>query len=800
MIKRLDTTIKWLIVGGFITLPYTHFKWIPDLGTTRPVAIFFFAAAFGLVMLKGVVTNRGNPKNVLHWMLGWDNWPMLRWWVGLIVLGVLSTIATFFYGLPVQALLRLLGYVAIFVTLFIGAYSLPRFGIRTIARYIVIGYLPVLVYAAIEVLSLGGNGWAWTIVSWVRNNFIVPFPYSNRLTLLATEPSFVPYQLLLLVLLLPFVSERWLRWSGWALVVIVLVYTKSATLFGLTIIYLSLWGLFSLRRPLLAWLTGIVTGVMGAGILANWLVPAFSNYVQRVTNAWLHTGRIFGWINSGSIRLSYIMSLVYTIVDTHGIGLGIGQYGLFWKDIYLRHINYQAFDWYGEVATALRAPISAYYMKPWSVILGVGVDLGLLGLVLLVGFFWQIFRMLTTPRHRALFFTCLVALASAYPIVTPHVWLALALLAGFGSNPLGLIKEEKWDLSGLITKIKGILIRNRKRTTIFSLLLSIILILMSTIVMFNQANAKTVWRTQSLTLEGVINPLGGYAYEAHTGHSELSVAPNHPSPALVLEDGIPLPGPANTTLDPTISKIGKGSYCFWLSMVIFSTSDNSDPRTNGRHYEFSYPVTSTFVGKNTAFFLYFITVLVIAFTIVWLAMNNIGKLKRNRKRTTIISIILSTILFLTSTYVMLNQASPVSPWRTQSLTLEGAINPLGGYAYEAYTGHPELSVAPNHPSPALVLEDGIPLPGPADANPDTTITKIGKGSYCFWKFMVLFSTSDNSDPRTNGRYYEISYPVTYMGNFIAFSLYFITVLVVAFTIVWLVNKNREFSEKEKSTP
>jgi len=156
MVKRLDTAIKWLIAVGFITLPYTHVKWIPDLGTTRPVSAFFFAAAFGLVMLRGVVANRGNPKGILHWMRGGDNWPMLRWWVGLIVLGVLSTIATFFYGLPVQAFLRLLGYVAILVTLFIGAYSLPRFGIRAIARFIMLGYLPVLVYAVIEVLSLRG--------------------------------------------------------------------------------------------------------------------------------------------------------------------------------------------------------------------------------------------------------------------------------------------------------------------------------------------------------------------------------------------------------------------------------------------------------------------------------------------------------------------------------------------------------------------------------------------------------------------------------------------------------------------
>jgi hypothetical protein len=68
--------------------------------------------------------------------------------------------------------------------------------------------------------------------------------------------------------------------------------------------------------------------------------------------------------------------------------------------------------------------------------------------------------------------------------------------------------------------------------------------------------------------------------------------------------------------------------------------------------------------------------------------------------------------------------------------------------------------------------------------------------------MVLFSASDNSDPRTNGRSYEFSYPVTstFVGKNTAFFLYFITVLMIVFTIVWVVNKNRDFPEKEKSVP
>jgi SAM-dependent methyltransferase len=62
-----------------------------------------------------------------------------------------------------------------------------------------------------------------------------------------------------------------------------------------------------------------------------------------------------------------------------------------------------------------------------------------------------------------------------------------------------------------------------------------------------------------------------------------------PSTAVVLEDGRPLAGPANALHDD-IRRIGGGRFSFWYDYVYFSTSDNSDPRTNGRSYEIEYAV------------------------------------------------------------------------------------------------------------------------------------------------------------------------------------------------------------------
>ncbi len=56
-------------------------------------------------------------------------------------------------------------------------------------------------------------------------------------------------------------------------------------------------------------------------------------------------------------------------------------------------------------------------------------------------------------------------------------------------------------------------------------------------------------------------------------------------------------------------------------------------------------------------------------------------------------------------------------------------------------------------SRVVLLEDGTPL-GEAHALHDD-IRKIGNGRYSHWGETLFFSTSDNTDPNTNGRQYEV---------------------------------------------
>ncbi|GGI23879.1 hypothetical protein [Bradyrhizobium guangdongense] len=74
----------------------------------------------------------------------------------------------------------------------------------------------------------------------------------------------------------------------------------------------------------------------------------------------------------------------------------------------------------------------------------------------------------------------------------------------------------------------------------------------------------------------------------------LTDSPDAPRAAtlVVLEDGHPL-GPGHTELSE-ITYNGSGRYRYWSSpqegrILVFSTSDNSDPNTNGRTYRIVDP-------------------------------------------------------------------------------------------------------------------------------------------------------------------------------------------------------------------
>jgi hypothetical protein len=53
----------------------------------------------------------------------------------------------------------------------------------------------------------------------------------------------------------------------------------------------------------------------------------------------------------------------------------------------------------------------------------------------------------------------------------------------------------------------------------------------------------------------------------------------------------------------------------------------------------------------------------------------------------------------------------------------------------------------------MLLEDDTPLTAPHTAHDE--IRRLGRGRYSHWGRYVYFSTSDNTDPRKNGRVYKL---------------------------------------------
>ncbi len=429
----LSKPIRLVLIAAFVLLPFTHLRLLPDLGTTRPISSVLFVLAFGMICLEYVLNGLGSLRSTIFNLQGWK---ILRYWLVLIGLGIISVLITPLYGNFFQAINRLLGYLIIFTTLYCALYALNRYGIKPIALWISLGYLPALLYGCIETLASFNLSWALTIVQTVRQYVIVDKTWSGHVALFATEPSFVSFQVILLIAILPFLEQRWLRWTNLAVIFLSFFFTLSGHVVLQVIIYLIVLGFLSFKRITRL---RVAAGVAAFGVLSAlgyFLITPIQAAAQVIFSRLMEIKRLQDMTLSASIRGSYLANLVFTMIDTHGLGLGIGQYGQFWKEIYLRHINFEPLG--NEVIIALN---STEYMRPWSVILGIGVDLGVVGLALILGFLYEVWHSIRnigshSAHGQAIWVSSVIALIGAYPIVTPHVWIALALLAGLGARQL----------------------------------------------------------------------------------------------------------------------------------------------------------------------------------------------------------------------------------------------------------------------------------------------------------------------------------------------------------------------------
>jgi hypothetical protein len=270
--------------------------------------------------------------------------------------------------------------------------------------------------------------------------------------------------------------------------------------------------------------------------------------------------------------------------------------------------------------------------------------------------------------------------------------------------------------------------------------------------------------TQPLRLERM-QPAGELAYVVQLDQiSRYLSAPSDDTDApqrsrgLVLEDGAPL-GPAHSLHDG-IRQQGRGQFSHWQNWLLFSASDGSDPRQNSRTYVFEARYflvepyrTAASVAIAALASLVAVLAIVASKKPVWNAIRIVLKrptaLERVIRGGAAIALVLSALGFY-GCFSGVPITVSIEP---------NSIQPYGGRAYAApvepplwflWTPHDSL-VAPVQ-SNMVLLENGIVV-APAHAQ-HVLIQKSGAGAFSDWGGQLVFSTTDNSDPRQNGRIYS----------------------------------------------
>ena len=94
----------------------------------------------------------------------------------------------------------------------------------------------------------------------------------------------------------------------------------------------------------------------------------------------------------------------------------------------------------------------------------------------------------------------------------------------------------------------------------------------------------------------------------------------------------------------------------------------------------------------------------------------------------------------------------VLPFRKPYIGFLTQMNPETGHCYTSQLPDSLLSDADGC-SRLRIFEDGFPLA--TRGSHHDKVRNVGVGAFSHWGNHIYFSTSDNSDPRTNGRVYSV---------------------------------------------
>ena len=156
----------------------------------------------------------------------------------------------------------------------------------------------------------------------------------------------------------------------------------------------------------------------------------------------------------------------------------------------------------------------------------------------------------------------------------------------------------------------------------------------------------------------------------------------------VFEDGRPL-GPPHSPAE-AIRTHGAGRYLHWITGVVMSTTDNSDPRTNGRKYSIRYaarPAAPEPIGHGAA--------ILFSLTFAGAVVLNAGRFKRIRDRIAGVLSLCPSWYGLALAGVLMVAALSRLLW-TRALQLPGVVSDSYGYFVPAVE-HPLFPLSEMRP-------------------------------------------------------------------------------------------------------
>jgi hypothetical protein len=281
-----------------------------------------------------------------------------------------------------------------------------------------------------------------------------------------------------------------------------------------------------------------------------------------------------------------------------------------------------------------------------------------------------------------------------------------------------------------------------------------------------------------------IEHVGAFGYTAYVGRESWS-SHQVSSAAEVLENGQPLKG-MSTYKHEEISRLGRGRYSFWQGNVYFSSSDNTDPRSNGRKYEIRNQIT---VSNTVLITASLICIFILIFSLIISLFRRLSALTKRIITIIQVIILLTTISIVFTSYLFYkSRLFPEKPeilWNTERLI---GIQAETGKAYIILRKPAEERTEQTF-SVGKLIENGISI-GLGNSSHET-IRQCGGGTYSVWKNTLLFSTPDGSDPRTNGRQYDLKTPPSHA--FLTGGLMFLTTLSVILLITLAILMKRGYS-------